>query len=78
MTVKKKKSEVKVEPEIEVTPKTEDKIIKVERDGSPRFTREQLVNSNRYKKYAYILEVKLDATDKYTLAEVDKLISEMV
>lgn len=72
MTTKKKKSEVKVEP------KTEDKIIKVKSDGSPRFTLEQLVNSNRYKKYSYLLEVKLNEGETYTIAEVDKLIREIV
>ena len=72
MTTKKKKSEAKVEA------KTEDKIIKVKSDGSPRFSLEQLVNSNRYKKYAYILEVKLNEGETYTIAEVDKLIKEMV
>ena len=72
MATKKKKSEVAVEPVVE------DKVIKVKSDGSPRFSLEQLVNSNRYKKYAYILEVKLNEGETYTIAEVDKLIKEMV
>ena len=70
MATKKKKSEVEVV--------TEDKIINVKCDESPRFSFEQLVQSNRYKKYAYLLEVKLDKDTTYTLAEVDKVISEMV
>ena len=68
MATKRKKSEVE----------TEDKIINVKRDESPRFSFEQLVQSNRYKKYAYLLEVKLDKDATYTLAEVDKILSEMV
>lgn len=69
MAVKKKKAEV-VE--------TEDKIIKVQDDESPRFSFDKLVASNRYKKYAYLLDVKLDKDTLYTLAEVDKIISEMI
>ena len=72
MATKKKKSEVAVEPVVE------DKVIKVQSDESPRFTLEQLVMSNRYKKYAYILEAKLKVDETYTLAEVDKLIREMI
>lgn len=72
MATKKKKSEVAIEPVVE------DKIIKVKSDESPRFTLDQLVASNRYKKYAYILDVKLKGDETYTLAEVDKLIREMV
>lgn len=72
MATKKKKAEVVAE----VT--TEDKIINVECDESPRFSLEQLVQSNRYKKYAFLLEVKLNNDTTYTLAEVDKIISEMV
>lgn len=70
MATKKKKSEVEVP--------TKDKIINVKDDESPRFSFEQLVQSNRYKKHAYILEVKLDKDVTYTLAEVDKVLSEMV
>ena len=70
MATKKKKSEVETV--------TEDKIINVKRDESPRFSFEQLVQSNRYKKYAYLLDVKLDKQATYTLADVDKVLSEMV
>ena len=70
MATKKKKSEVEV--------KTEDKIINVKCDESPRFSFEQLVRSNRYRKYAYLLEVKLDKEVMYTLAEVDKILNEMI
>lgn len=76
MTTKKKKSETQVEKAIE--PVVEDKIIKVKSDESPRFTLRQLVESNRYRKYAYLLEMKLDANEKYTLAEVDELISGLI
>ncbi|MBR5835894.1 MAG: hypothetical protein IKY66_06980 [Bacteroidales bacterium] len=72
MATKKKKSEVAVETVVE------DKVINVKGDESPRFTLEQLVMSNRYKKYAYILETKLKVDEKYTLAEVDKLIRDMI
>lgn len=72
MASKKKKTEVTAEA------KTEDNIIKVESDGSPRFTLKQLIESNRYKKYAYILEVKLVEGETYTLREVDELISGMI
>lgn len=72
MATKKKKSEVAVEPVVE------DKVIKVKSDGSPRFTLEQLIESNRYKKYAFILKTELKGDETYTLAEVDKLIRKMV
>lgn len=72
MATKKKKSEVAVEPVVE------DKVIKVKGDESPRFTLEQLVASNRYKKYAFILEAELMKDETYTLAEVDTLIRKMV
>lgn len=68
----------KIEPQIEAEVETTDKIIKVNDDKCPKFTLEQLVNSNRYKKYAHLIEGKLDKTGTYTLAEVDKLISEIV
>lgn len=72
MATKKKKSEVAVEPVVE------DKVIKVQSDGSPRFTLEQLVNSDRYKKYAYLLKSRLNDGETYTLGEVDMLIRNMV
>ena len=72
MATKKKKSEVAVEPVIE------DKVIKVKGDESPRFTFEQLIESNRYKRYAFILKSELKVDETYTLAEVDKLIRKMV
>lgn len=76
MTSKKKKSEAQVE--VTTEPVVEDKIIKVKSDESPRFTLTQLAESNRYRKYAYLLEIKLDANEKYTLAEVDELISGLI
>lgn len=71
MATKKKKAEVEVSTEeIETT--------QVKKDESPRFTYEQLVNSERYKKYAYLLDVKLDKDVMYTLGEVDEMLKEMI
>lgn len=61
----------------EEMPPVEEKIIEVEVDESPRFTLDQLVNSDRYKKYEYLLNVYLKANETYTLKDVDKLISEL-
>ena len=61
----------------EEMPPIEEKIIEVEVDESPRFTLDQLVNSDRYKKYEYLLNVYLKANETYTLKDVDKLISEL-
>ena len=61
----------------EEMPQVEEKIIEVEVDESPRFTLDQLVNSDRYKKYEYLLNVYLKANETYTLKDVDKLISEL-
>ena len=61
----------------EEMPPVEEKIIEVEVDVSPRFTLDQLVNSDRYKKYEYLLNVYLKANETYTLKDVDKLISEL-
>ena len=61
----------------EEMPLVEEKIIEVEVDESPRFTLDQLVNSDRYKKYEYLLNVYLKANETYTLKDVDKLISEL-
>ena len=61
----------------EEMPLVEEKIIEVEGDESPRFTLDQLVNSDRYKKYEYLLNVYLKANETYTLKDVDKLISEL-
>lgn len=72
MATRKKTTEVAVEPAVE------DNIIKVKSDGSPRFSLEQLIESNRYKKYAFILRSELKGDETYTLAEVDKLIRKMV
>lgn len=51
------------------------KIKDVKSDESPRFTLSQLVESNRYRKWAYLLEVYLKEDKTYTIEEVDKLIS---
>ena len=61
----------------EEMPPAEEKIIEVEVDECPRFTLDQLVNSDRYKKYEYLLNVYLKANETYTLKDVDKLISEL-
>ena len=61
----------------EEMPPVEEKIIEVEVDVSHRFTLDQLVNSDRYKKYEYLLNVYLKANETYTLKDVDKLISEL-
>ena len=76
MATKKKKPEPQVE--VATEPVVGDKVINVKCDESPRFSFEQLVQSNRYRKYAYLLDVKLDKDATYTLAEVDKILSEMV
>lgn len=62
--------------EIEI--KNDGKINKVEDNISPRFTIEQLVNSNRYKKYGYLIEAKLNKNETYTIGEVDKLLKQFV
>ena len=72
MATKKSKSTVKAEAV------AEDKVNNVKCDDCPRFTLKQLVESNRYKKYAYVLEASLKEDETYTLAEVDKLISGMI
>ena len=68
-----KKKKIQTE---EVT-SVEEKVIDVEVDECPRFTLDQLVNSDRYKKYAYLLDVYLKETETYALKDVDKLISEL-
>ena len=67
-----------VEETVEKPTVIEEKIKDVKSDESPRFTLSQLVNSNRYKAYGYLLEAKLQKDEKYTLAEVDELISGLV
>lgn len=49
----------------------------VEADESPRFSVSQLIDSNRYRKYSYLLEVYLDNRNTYTIEEVDKLIEKI-
>lgn len=49
----------------------------VETDESPRFEVSQLVESQRYRKYSYLLEVYLKDGKTYTIAEVDKLIEKL-
>ena len=68
----------KNKPTVVVEATTEDKVKNIKCDDCPRFTLKQLVESNRYKKYAYVLEASLSAEETYTLAEVDKLISGMI
>lgn len=65
-------SDYPTEPEIEL------KIEEPKDDISPRFTIEQLVNSNRYKKYGYLIEAKLNKNETYTIGEVDKLLKQFV
>ena len=67
-----------VEETVEEPLVVEEKIKDVKSDESPRFTLSQLVNSNRYKAYGYLLEAKLQKDGKYTLAEVDELISGLI
>lgn len=59
------------------TIKVEEKVKDIKSDESPRFTITQLVNSNRYKKWGYLLENYLKSDKTYTLAEVDKIVSEL-
>lgn len=71
---KKKVKETPVEEVVEV----KETIKKEQCDSAPRFTLSQLVASDRYRKYAYLLEVYLKADETYTLAEVDKAIRGLI
>ena len=71
---KKKVKETSVEEVVEV----KETIKKEQCDTCPRFTLAQLVASDRYAKYAYLLEVYLKADETYTLAEVDNVIRGLI
>lgn len=59
-------------------PNTKEKVKDIKSDESPRFTLEQLVDSDRYRKYAYLLEIYLKDGESYSLEEVDKLIGGLI
>ena len=63
---------------VEVIVEPVEKVKSIKSDESPRFSLSQLVQSNRYKKYAYLLEAKLSVDKKYTLAEVDELVKGLI